>query len=246
VNYKKSALQVAMKGHIKYEKSLVEAEQKLNATKSKQRALLDEEKATYELGNFVTLYKNNERAFASSPLPRYEYDIQGARLKASRGGKENVSNELRRILSTKCPTWQFTLEDFFATHSLDITDSRRQLVNKRKQPTMMYLNNLLDDPASLALHLFGAVVMTPIKGALYAISVAWDRYGIEFPEPVDESQSEGEKWIGVDDMLFFDSASFSSARPHLPPPLSPLSNQHCIYLQPDKFTRHARRNCSSP
>ena len=110
VNYKKSALQVAVKGYAKYQQSVEEAEQKSNAMKAKLRALLDEEKATYELGNFVTLYKSNERAFASSPLPRYEYDIQGARLKASRGGKENISNELKNILSTKCPTWHFTLE----------------------------------------------------------------------------------------------------------------------------------------
>eukprot|EP00520_Triparma_pacifica_P010233 CAMPEP_0118651766 /NCGR_PEP_ID=MMETSP0785-20121206/10956_1 /TAXON_ID=91992 /ORGANISM="Bolidomonas pacifica, Strain CCMP 1866" /LENGTH=424 /DNA_ID=CAMNT_0006544231 /DNA_START=621 /DNA_END=1892 /DNA_ORIENTATION=- len=170
-----------------YEKSIEEADQKKKAMKARYDVLKKEEKATFELGNFIMYYINNERRYSSSPLPRYQYDIQGARLKGARGGQEDLSTELKKILDIKCPTWDFTLADFFATHSLDLDDGRRQLVNKKKQASIPFLNQLLEDPASLALHVFGVVTMTPIKCGLYAISIAWERYG---PNPVDEEESK--------------------------------------------------------
>jgi len=145
VNSRKASLHRSINGFNKYKSSLEESEKKQAAAKAKHNKLLEEEIATFKLANLVAYYKGNEKSHHASKLPRYDYALQGARLRQIRGGEENISNELKAVLRTKCPTRDFTLQDFIATVSLKLDSPQRTPVHRRTnmEHSLPWFNNLL-------------------------------------------------------------------------------------------------------
>ncbi|GMH74989.1 hypothetical protein TL16_g06616 [Triparma laevis f. inornata] len=200
-------LQQALTG---YRQSIIAAEEgskKLESLRGKKENLLKDRANVFDLANYIEFYLKSESRFQTLPYPRMDYKLQAARLKAvsegkrSLGGrsemKKTVDNQLQAILDTKCPTSEFTLEEFLATYSADPADPRRrddQTSRKRGQIDRTLIAPLIEDPAKLGLRIIGIVVFTPVRsvGLLVEIGSEW-MWGVEEEE---EEVKEGVQEVG--------------------------------------------------
>ena len=162
-NYKQAVLKGTIKGFRMYKKSESETAKKMASMKSKLSDLVNDERATYDLANFVTLYISKEKRYSSSILPRIDYKIQGERIRKIKGGESRLSADILALLRTKCPTYDFTFDDYLATYSLKQNDPRRRVGKNTAIKGLISTNRLLEDPGDLALRIIGTAFFSPVR-----------------------------------------------------------------------------------
>ncbi|GMI02584.1 hypothetical protein TrVE_jg13787 [Triparma verrucosa] len=189
-----ATVQEAVTGYRQNAVASVEGAKKLETLLGKHENLLKDRANVYDLANYIEFYLKSERRFDARQYPRMDYKLQASRLKAVSEGKKRLDgkseervktfdNQLQVILDTKCPTSDFTLEEFLATYSASTNDPRRrddQTSRRRGQIGKTLIAPFIEDPAKLGLRIVGVIVFTPIRSASFLMQKCRElMFGVE-------------------------------------------------------------------
>jgi len=177
-----AVLQMTTRGHKQYRNAMKDATKQMKTMHDKVEALAKSRQELRQLEVTLQIYMNDERN--SEPTkggwPRYDYamlakqfmmkELQEAKragLRAAPPRKDDIV--LHPILDVKCPSSDFTLDNFFRVMTAPTNDPRK--VGWYGMPPgadkNLLLDKMLENPTLLALRIVGTILFTPVQIPLF-------------------------------------------------------------------------------
>ena len=186
-------LEIGVQGYKKRSGEKAASSSERSRVEGKLDALKREREKANELGITIRIYKSFERKYVAgfrktkkAEHPRIDYKLQARRLRAqrgmdeSRGVKTKVSrshnvdqnDSLYPVLSTKCPTSDFTLDDFLMVSVAPLNDPRKRIYKKVLAEDTL-VAPFLEDPVELLVRIVGLVVFGPVRAVKGGLQLCW-------------------------------------------------------------------------